>query len=185
MQNEKKGFTKREKVLLLLVTVLGITTVMVMYVIIPFFNQLQDQRELLDATSLERMQIEMIMATEYSLRQGHELASSEYYELREVFLTESHLSGIGLMLTRLIEEHNMHPIEQRLSNPVVEPERDMFMVVTASMTISGSYTNLKRLLDTVEEKQYLRISHYSFSTNMDGETSNVRINFEATMVRDV
>ncbi|MCL2198584.1 MAG: type II secretion system protein M [Defluviitaleaceae bacterium] len=185
MPIDKKGFTKREKLLLILVAVVGITAIMVMYVIIPFYNRLEDSREAYNALSMERMQVEMIKATEASLLAGYQAAVLEYYELREVFLSEAHLSGIGLLLTRLTLEHNMHPVDQRLSNPVTSPGRDMLMVVTASMTLRGSYEDLKTLLDTVEETEYLRISHVAFSFGADGEISNVRVSFEVTMIRDV
>ncbi|MCL1862324.1 MAG: hypothetical protein FWF78_02025 [Defluviitaleaceae bacterium] len=185
MATDKKGFSKREKFLLLLVCVVGITAVMVMYIIIPFYNRLEDSREVYNAATIERMQIEMVMGTEEFLRDGYETAALAYYELRDVFLNEAHLSGIGLLLTRLTEEHNMHPIEQRLSNPVSAPDRDMLMVVTATMTLRGTYENLKSLLDTVEATEYLRVSNVSFSFGADGEMSTVRISFEVTMIRDV
>jgi len=72
-----------------------------------------------------------------------------------------------------------------LSGPVVFEENDALLVASAAMVVSGYYVDLKRLLDAVEETEYLRISQAAFSFN-DGNTEwldRINLRFEVLMIR--
>jgi len=184
MQTGRKDLSKREKVMLLIMLVAGFTAIMVMIIIIPFYERLQDGLGYYGNLVNERAQVEAMLAAEPAIRESHVAAAQEYDEIRERFLSESHISEIGRMLTRLNEEHGLMPIEQRLSRPVEFGGGDVFLVVSASKTVRGLYTSLTRLLDTVEQTDYLRVSQVNFSVGDGNMLDRISINFEVAMMRD-
>jgi hypothetical protein len=195
MQTEKKGLTNREKRLLLLMLVVGFSAGMIVYVIIPFFNRWQDETALYDELSMRRHQIESLFASAPYVRSNHTAALEQYDEARERFLNESHISEIARMLTRIILDHNLSPIDLRMSPATLLTEWDAFTIMPVTMTISGGYEDLKRLLDTVFLTEYLRITRLSFGfvgagATEDGERQErgidrISVVFEVIMMRDV
>jgi len=183
--DEKKGLTKRETVMIILMLVVGFTAAMVVFVIIPLYETLQDERDMYNALSLERMQIDALLLTEPSIRDTHSYAVEWHEEISELFISEAHSSEIGRMLTRLCEEHGLPPIDQRMSNPVAFG--DAFLFMTVDMTVSGTYQDLKRLMDTVEHTEYLRIARVSFNLGGDDayRLDRISLSFEVTMIRDL
>ena len=197
MQADKKGLSKREKRLILLLAVVVLFAVTAMYVIVPLFNKLEDRIDEYNTLSLEKTRIESIIATELSTRAALDTAAAEHDELMANYLSESLLSEIGRMLTGLCEEHRLSPIDQRLSAPkplVTGDEGDSgatvnpgFLVVSATMTIRGSYDDLKSLLNTVDKTDYIRVSRVSFGRN-NPETSGfdrITVYFEVIMLKDI
>jgi hypothetical protein len=192
---EKTGLTKREKMLLMIMVVGGLAVVMVMYVIMPQYNRLIDQNTLRDNLLMERMRVEMVLATEASLREGHAEAQDEYELLRMLYLEESHLSMVGRLLTDLCNTHWLEPIEQRLSPMAAFTETGtraddaVFSIVTAIMTVNGTYGNLKNMLDTVEKTEFIRVTRIYLSRR-EGIFDNtvqdrMTIHFEVAMMRDM
>jgi len=197
MQADKKGLSKREKRLILLLAVVVLFAVTAMYVIVPLFNKLEDRIDDYNTLSLEKTRIEAIIATELSTRAALDTAAAGHDELMANYPSESHLSEVGRMLTGLCEEHRLSPIDQRLSAPkplVTGDEGDDsatvnpgFLVVSATMTIRGSYDDLKSLLNTVEKTDYIRVSRVSFGRN-NPETSGfdrITVYFEVIMLKDI
>jgi hypothetical protein len=183
MQTEKKGFTKREKVLLILMVFIGFTVVMVMYVIFPLNNRLIDETDRFHALEMEKSRLLYLFAAEQGIRESHTVSIHNFDEARERFLNESHISEIGRMLTLLCAEHNLIYIDQRLSSPTVPAEWDAFMVMPVTMTLGGSYDDLMRLLDTVETIEHLRVTRLSFHVNELGDLNRISINFEVIMMQ--
>jgi hypothetical protein len=86
-----------------------------------------------------------------------------FYEARDRFLNESHISVVGRMLTNLLLDHELGAPNQSLTEPVVPTDWPAFMTMTASMTAIGDYNELMNLLDTVAHTEYLRITRVSFN----------------------
>ncbi|MCL2499922.1 MAG: hypothetical protein FWE90_06245 [Defluviitaleaceae bacterium] len=182
MQTEKKGFTKREKKMLFLLVFFGFTALMVMYVIIPLNNRQQDERERLGELTLERMQMQAMLNAAPFTRSNHAAAIEQFDDARSRFLNESHISGVGRMLTLLCGAHNLAYTSQSLTQPTVPAQWDAFLVMQASMTLSGAYDDFMRLLDTVERTEYLRVTRVSFGVGSD-HLEGISINFEVIMMR--
>jgi hypothetical protein len=181
MQTEKKGFTKREKVLLILLVIIGFTALMVMYVIIPFNNHLQDETDRYHALSIEQMQINSLLASAPHIRQRHTNAINNFEEARERYYNEAHISEVGRMMVNLCAQHNLASVSQSLSEPTIPDQWDAFKVMGVHMTLSGMYYDFMRLLDTIENTEYLRITSLSFSV---GEMlSRINVNFEVIMMQ--
>ena len=182
---QKKGLTTREAKMLILLAVVGFGAVMVMFVIIPLYNHLQDERDIYNSLAMERVQIENLLLTESAIRNNHAEAAIHHSELLEIYFNEAHNSEIGRMLTRLCEDHGLFPVNQRISDPVAMETGGFFYTVTVNMTLDGTYNELKNLLNTVERTGYLRISRVSFSLGGDywNEIGRISLTFEVTMIR--
>ena len=200
MQTEKKGLTKREKIMVLLLIIIGSLALMVAFVILPLYNQLNDKNDEYGALELEKSQIEVKLATETVARVNHTSLLMKLNRSSERFLNPSLSNEIGRMLTGLCETYGLQPVSQQLSAPKdfttveIKPgaektESDsVFLIVSAAMTVKGSYEDLKNLLDAVERIEYFRISRVSFSANAavpEAGFDRISLFFEVTMLKDV
>jgi len=65
--------------------------------------------------------------------------------------------------------------------------KTVFSIVSASMSVSGNYDDLKELMDTAEQIGYIRISRVSFERDSDDPDSiidRITINFQVTMLKE-
>ena len=188
MDNEnKKGLSNREKKLLWFLGIFAFTAGMVMLVLMPLYNRLLDEQVVLDNLKLDKVKAEALLAEAPTIRQNNKTAIETYEEMKEIFLKEEHISEIGRMLTGLVQEHRLTPIDQKLSEPVDFEEGDAILIVAATMTVSGLYNDLTRLLNDVETIEYLRVNGVSFTVAQDqpfGTLSKISLSFEVIMIRD-
>ena len=185
MQTEKKGITKREKVLLIFMVVMGYTALMVIYVILPLNDNVHDRREDYQEAVIERMFTELLLAAEPNYRERHRISGLTFEDISSRFLNESHHSDIGRMLTQMIIDHGLMPSDLWVLSEIQPEHGSAFLAVSVSTTFHGTYHNLKSLLDTVEEIEYLRVTHLSFNTSYyDVPWQNISISFEVAMIRD-
>jgi acyl-CoA synthetase (AMP-forming)/AMP-acid ligase II len=184
MPNEKKGFSKREKRLILILVFFGFTALMVMYVIIPFNNRLQDETERHQELTVELAQMQAMLNAAESIRSNRDAALKQFEEARERFFDEAHISEVGRMLTNLCTAHGLFTVSQSLSPPSVPAEWDAFMVMQASMILSGTYSDFMSLLDTVEHREYLRVTRLSFGVGNE-YLESISLNFEVIMMQSL
>jgi len=196
MPVDKTGLTRREKLLLLIAVPVAVLALMVQFVYLPLSKQLTERRDVYDALSMEKARIETTLATEASIRSKRDAALKTFDGISVKFPYTSSSTEIGRMLTSLCESHNLAPTEQRLSDPVdftaVIPEgssaESVFSTVSAVMTVGGDYSNLKKLLDTVEKTDYLRVSRVSFGRRDVGESlfehDKITIHFTVTLLKE-
>jgi len=200
MQTEKKGLSKREKVLIMVMVVFGVTALMIVFVIIPLYNQYNDKTSEYGALQDEKIIIDSKLATEAAIKDEHASIIMRHRADSIRYLNTSLSNEIGRMLTSLCESRGLQPISQQLSVPreFTKVERrpgeqatengSAFLVVTAVMAVNGEYKDLKNLLDAVEDTEYLRISRVSFSKNMQSLESSldrISVTFEVTMLKEV
>jgi hypothetical protein len=186
MPTETKGLSIREKRLLIFLGAFAFTAVMVMFVIVPWFNQLDSERGILRALETEKTRVDVLLASEQNLLYSYDAAVSQYNEIKSRFVSESHISEVGRMLTRICQEHNLSPIDQRLSGPVAFSEGNMILVVSAAMSVLGTYEDLKNLLDTIEQTEYLRVSRMSFAVRGEMTSAErISLSFEVIMIREM
>ena len=196
MQTDKKGLSKREKRLLMVMVVFGLFAVMVIYVIIPFYNELEDKSALYMDLEYEKIQIEMALAGEQRIANTHKDAFDEYNRASRRFLSESLSNEVGRMLTALCEDHELQPLSLNLSAPrihttgmeAVNDPDSVFLITSAIMTVRGEYDDIKGLLDTVGKSEYIKVGRLSFGWQTTGEFTYldvITINFEVTMLEDL
>jgi hypothetical protein len=200
MISEKKGFSKREKIMLFVLIVVAIMTVLVMYVIIPMYNHLQDRQERLRLLQTDKAWVVSILATSDNIRGGRNDAVARHEMESARFLDEAHSSEIGRMLTQLCQRYGMLPVNLVMNDPVDffipqedgaavdEDHKTVFLVSTATMTVGGVYDNLRNLLDAVDEIDYIRITSlaYIWGENIGDSAppDRITIGFEVTMLKD-
>jgi len=190
MVEEKKSLGKREKILLFIMIVVGLFALMVVYVIIPLYNQLGDLQQEHGTLQLEKSRIDSMLATEQNIRDNRTQAIEKHMLDSSRFLNESHASEIGRMLTVLCRNHGLTPVNQRLDDPVdfvidgTTGDDTVFLITTATMTLNGDYFSLLRLLDTVEDTDYLRINSLTYVWTNDPE-DRISIGFDVTMIKNV
>jgi len=199
MVEEKKSLGKREKILLFIMIVVGLFALMVVYVIIPLYNQLGDLQQEHGTLQLEKSRIDAMLATEQNIRDNRTQAIEKHMLDSSRFLNESHASEIGRMLTLLCRNHGLIPVNQRLEDPVdfvIEENNGsgnsggdtVFLITSATMTLEGIYTNLINLLDTIKETDYLRVSSLNYTWARDSvsfDLDRITIGFEVTMIKNV
>jgi len=198
MHTEKKGLSKREKLMLLIMVVIGLFAIMVMFVIIPFYEQLSAKTKALSDLEFTKAQIDTTLASEHGIRENYNAVLQQHDMNSARFLNEALSNDIGRMLTVLCENHSLQPIDQKLSAPVdfvikreggeESAENSLFLIVSAVMTVRGEYDDLKSLLDTVEGIDYIRISRTSFSRNTYNPESGldrITVYFEVTMLKNI
>jgi hypothetical protein len=134
---------------------------------------------------MEKMQLDILFASEAFIREENETVALLYGEISDMFLSDAHSSEIGRMLTDISHAHNLMPVDLRLSPPTAFEAGDLFYITTVSMTVNGTYDDLKSLLDTVEEIEYLRVSRLSFSKSQPLDTvSRIALTFEVTVIKE-
>ena len=201
METEKKVLTKREKRLVFIAICFAILTIMILLVIIPLNNRLSSSREEYNELTIKHSQLEIALATEESVRTGYANALALFEHMRMTYESETLSSDIGLILTQTVKEHNLTPISQSISPPKdfiigaddsnVSDESDeeaIFSSMSVSMVVSGQYSNVKRLVDSIEKSDYIRVSDVTitFIKSESGfvDTDRINIRFEVIMLKN-
>jgi len=202
MQTEKKSLSKREQVMMLALVIIAVVAVMILYVILPSYNKLIDKTDELDNLEYERIQVISSIAAEVMIRDNHDTVIAQHGVNSSRFLAQSMANEIGRMLTSLCEMHDLQPVDQNILPPVdfhIEPDDDsgsndpapvrdsVFLITTATMTLRGEYFDLMRLLNTVEQIDYIRISRVTYvkSQDLTQSTDRMVVSFEVTMLKDI
>ena len=195
MQIDKKGLTKREKRLILLLIILSLVVGTLNLIIMPLVDRLTEKSEEFYALDFERMRVTLAMNSESNDRKRHADAIQKYEQIQSDYLSETQTNEIGRILNELCAAHNLRPTALSLSDcrdyldPDIESADEYpsaaFSIISADMTVSGKYSDLKSLLDAVKDIPYLRVSNCSFSLNSD--TTNeyldiISITFEITLL---
>ncbi|MCL2663355.1 MAG: type II secretion system protein M [Oscillospiraceae bacterium] len=200
MVTEKKGFSKREKIMLFVLIVVAILTVLIMYVIIPMFNHLQDRQERHGLLQTDKAWVDSILATAGNIRDGRNDAVARHELESARFLDEAHSSEVGRMLTQLCQRYGLLPVNLVMTDPldffvpqedgatVDEDFKTVFLVSSATMTVGGTYGDLKNLLDAVDEIDYIRITSLAYiweaNTGDAAHPDRITIGFDVTMLKD-
>jgi len=198
MEKEKMGLSKREKRLIYVAVCFGMLVIMVVLVILPLNYQLINSNSEHDELATKYSQIQVALATEERIRAGYDNALALFEHMRMTYESETLSSDIGRMLTQKVKEHNLTPISQTISHPedFIIPDDDedekeddeaVFSTMSVSMAVSGDYHNVKRLVDTIGNNNYIRISNASitFIENDFGgvSTDKINIRFEIIMLK--
>ena len=154
----------------------------IVYAIMPMYLNFEEAREELARIEDAWAQQTMLLASEAGIRAANEQAYENFNEAAEQFLLEAHASEIGRMMIALLSDHGLTSLDQRLFEPVINGD---IATIETAMSLQGSYDNLKRLFDTIENTPYIRITRLSFSVSSENPSwlNNVSINFEVAMIR--
>jgi len=203
MKSGIKSISKREKMMLLIIAIIALPLLTVQFFIRPMNTKLQEKNSEYQALVAEQGKIQALLGSAKSVMNSFDLAQQQYSEIRTLFPPESLNNEIGRLLTTLCEEHGFRPIGQNLHNPVVyflvdgnKKTTTEFSTISAVMTVSGTYDDLKDLIDTVGETENIRIKNVTFrmkgnppasagQTDIIGSAAldRISITFEVTMLK--
>lgn len=191
----KTGLSKREKYLVIAAAAVVLIYIGIQFGIIPAYNYYQDGLETLDVVSTEKTLMDMKLANEASTRSGYENAVSKFEDITERYPAVMPNEKVDRILTGLCLESGLSPVmlgidvstapAQAEAGGDEEETTEAFRVVTATMNLSGSYDNLKRLINAVERIEYIRFTRVSYTENVENDragVSNISVLFEVTML---
>ena len=199
METGKMSLSKREKRLIYIAICFGMLTIMIVLVIIPLSNRLTSSNSEYDELVTKYSQIKIALATEENIRSGYDNALNLFHHMRLTYESETLSSDIGLMLTQLVQRHNLTPISQTISPPedfIIPSDNDddeqdnvaVFSSMSVSMAVSGEYFNVKRLVDSIADSSYIRVRSVSISFAEDDTghigTDKINIRFEVIMLKE-
>jgi hypothetical protein len=192
MQTEKANFTKREKMLIAVVLIGGSLALMIQFVLLPMNTRLENLRVELEDVTFRKAQVERQLGRVDALEEEHEEALLMYAELGQLYIPDSSSSAVSRIMTDLCFVHGLSPVDQRITEKrdfiipgsTGEP---LFSAMTVNMTVEGGYSEIARLLDTVDQRDYVRVSRNNFNrriTDEGIEFGRITFQFEVLMKKD-
>jgi hypothetical protein len=200
MQEQKAGLSKREKRLLLLVSIIGLFYLAFQFGFLPSYERHSGKTEEFDLLRMEKVRVEGVLLSEEHLRDANEQAGADYKALEETYLLAGANTNLGRMLSALCADNGLRVEGQSMGQPAdfTVPGEDggsasegdrAFSTVTVTMTVSGGYEAIKSLLDAVDRDPTVRVSRVSFSLDRgDAEETGlerVSITFEVTLLNSL
>lgn len=185
------GLSTREKRLLILLLVLGVSFLSFRFLIQPLYNYTGTLEETLNTAVMDQMTTKGVLIGEGMTRQNLESAKVQMEELRGRYPAEMPNEDINDLVTDLYIRNGLTSTNMNLSTNRTQPEDVTSYVTTGvTVTLTGTYGALKRMIDEVESTDYIRIGRLSFATESlgDAETGentvlqNIAVYFEITML---
>ncbi|MDR2590106.1 MAG: type 4a pilus biogenesis protein PilO [Oscillospiraceae bacterium] len=178
--------TKREKMLLFFVVLIGAITLSVIFGLIPMLERLDvaqaENESLTDEVALVRDRI----SNRTQFVNEYNEANNRFEELKRDYPEMVSNEEIDSVLTNLCLDNGLRPTSWRV-RPFTSPGRDdLFVVITVVMNVSGTYDSFMSLLDEVDSKQFLRITNMSYSIPRAAGTvdpiATIALTFELTYI---
>ena len=167
----KKGLTKREKLLILVAGTGAVLFLAVYFVIIPLYNSWSDKQEEYQLLLDEKAEMEIKLSLAPMTRSGYDSARStlnetskrypfvmpneDLYGQLTILYRNCRLASSGLSVAPNATPYS--PDQQAASQSAV------VYTQTATLTLAGTYDNLKTFIDRIEAMDQLRINRISFS----------------------
>jgi len=170
---EKAGLSSKEKRLLLTAAFLGIFYLAFQFGFTPLYNEYKEKSEEYDRLIEEQARVQATLATAAIVREAHENAAADYKKIEADYLLVGADTDLSRMLTNLCRDNGLESLGLSFADPAalrlpgsgeMEPA---FYTVSASMNVSGSYADIRRLLDVVYEDNNVRITRLSLSPRED------------------
>jgi len=198
----KSGLSNREKILLLGLAVVVIVYLTVQFAIVPLYDSHEESREELYRLSAERDTYERNISNETLILDGNKDAREKYTEVKKRFPPLMPNEEIDYILTGLCIENGLRPIMLRISDPIPLSETaqhaegtdeanavPVFMKVTATMNVNGSFIALEDLVAAVGPIEYMRVTVINYATRVETGASrdlaNISVGFELTLINDI
>jgi hypothetical protein len=192
MQTEKAGLSLKEKRLMVSAVVLGLFYLAFQFGFLPLFNDYREKTELRGDLSEQKSTVELRLSSEAAVIYGYENAKSAYLEIEGPFRLTGTSTDLSRTLTELCLRNGFSVSSQLLGNrvnfrvPREEGERtdgdSAFSTVTATMSVSGDYASVKRLLDEAEADNFISVSRISFEQDTDQELDKISVTFVVTLL---
>lgn len=204
----KTLLSKRERILLLAMAAVVIIYVGLQFFIIPYYNDYTDKQEQYEQLLFDKGAMEAKLGNDAAIRLNNKETENEINELKSVYPTSLTSSEADQIISGLCRKSGLSPVSLGMSDAknyeaasgkeqnsngdgeqgAKSARSPAFSVITANMTMSGSYDSLMNLLDMAEELEYIRISKVAYTESRDsGKTgaSNISVTFEISMLNEM
>ena len=200
----KQGLSKREKILLGILLLVGILYLSIQFLILPLVARYMDDLQERNSLASEKARVEENFRNEALLERENEDASQRFEAIKQEYPLLIPNEEIDTFLTNLCFKNYLRPTSLSIAMPTAptppppptegvegeestqEPVEGLFTIVTATMQLTGTYNALGRLVEEVDRMQHVRITNLSFTANQsEEETSDIgriSIDFELTYV---
>ncbi|MCL2002831.1 MAG: hypothetical protein FWG72_02365 [Oscillospiraceae bacterium] len=193
MQKEKTNLTPKEKRLLATAAVLGLFYLAFQFGFLPLYNEFKEKTERLEELNGEWAVIGARLNEEERVRGEHLRAKTAYGDIENRFVRTDTTTDLSNMLIMLCRNNNLDIVSQGLGAPAAfsvpggaAHSVSAFSTVTTTMSVSGGYDSVKRLLDTVDASNAVHVSRLSFSPAFDAETPDrVSVTFVVTLLNGI
>jgi len=187
----KKGLSKREKMLLFAVGLLVIIYLAIQFAIIPLADRYTTGVEERSSLTTERWFVDADISNLPSIRESNATASEQFEQIKLEYPLLIPNEEIDPILTNLCINNGLKPTSLNFTGSTLAPESEnaeqaaLFTIVSVTMTVTGNYNSILRLLDDVDSKQYMRITNLGYASNRQTETpddSTITLAFELTFI---
>jgi hypothetical protein len=193
-QQTKAGLTKRERTLILSAAAVGLFYLAFQFGFMPLNNAYIEKSAQLGDLESEQSQVKSDLELADRVRLMSAETAERYKEVVGLYLPTGSDTDLSRKLMDICRRNGMDvtgpqswgtPIAFFPPKPAVEGETEArvpaFSVSSVPFTISGTYDEIKRLIDAVNEDRDLRISSLTFSPQGDG----VSVMFMVTLINEL
>ena len=195
-----QGLSKREKILLFAAGLVVILYLSVQFVILPLATRYVSSLSERDHLRTEQAKIDADINNKAAIENENREANQRFEAIKKEYPLLVPNEEVATILTNLCITNGLSPSMLSISPPPTattqttqegeEQSESLFTIITATINVSGTYNSLTRLLDEVDEKQFIRITNMTYreqrqqnddAINVLPET-DVTLNFELTFV---
>jgi len=189
----KSGLNKREKTLIFIALLLLLIYLVIQFAIYPLFNRYVDSVQERIYLTTEKAQVEADIANLASIEEANTVANEKFERIVQEYPLLIPNEEIDRILTDMCISNGLKPTALRFTDsfgvPNSSDQKDdqyLFTVVVASMSMTGRYDSMVKLIDDVADSQFINISNLGYtvnnSTSGDEETANITMAFELTFI---
>jgi len=184
----KQGLSKREKILLFSLGTIVVFYIVTQFTLLPLISDVLDGRREIDFLRNEKATVEANLANISIVRSENDNAIEQFNEIKQDFPLLVPNEEIHTILTNLCRINNLSPDGLKIAPPTYSDSdgdaKPVFVYINATMNLSGSFSNLLRLINEVDGIQYIHISSLNYTTIQAGDPSyiNIIITFELTFI---
>ena len=196
----KQGLSKREKILLGSLVLIGMVYLSIQFLILPLVARYMDDVQERNNLAAEVARVEENFRNQTTLERDNAEAGQRFEAIKQEYPLLIPNEEIDTFLTNLCFKNYLRPTRLSIAMPT-EPtplatEEDgevdtqeaverLFTVISATMELTGTYHSLARMIDEIDDMQHVRITNLSYTASQSEENPDIgriSINFELTYV---
>jgi Tfp pilus assembly protein PilO len=187
---EKQGITKREKMLIFILSLVAFVYLAFQFGFMPLHNRYIVADGERTALIAQKQEIDRNIANKASIVEDNRIANARFDEIKQDYPLLVPTEVVDSVLTNLCLTNSLFPSSLRMSKPENSPAGEderlqIFQIINAAMGVSGAYSSLLNLLDDVGEVPNMRVTNMSYSSGRTEETigyGTMTLNFELVFI---
>jgi len=166
----KQELSKREKILIYSTALLVLFYLAIQFAVLPLLSRYNEGVRERDRLTAERMTIQFDIANKTTTIENHRVAIEQLDAIKQEYPLLVYNEEIDVILTGLCTANNLTTTSLRFSDPISiyadtadGVRMPVLTVVNVAMSVDGNFVSLMRLIDAVDDIQYMRIVNMSYS----------------------